>query len=215
MSWLPGTQRAEPWATMFAHQPHRVEDAGATVHEVADEDRLAALGVGVGRRRRRGTARPGDRHDLVPEPPEQRLQLVAAAVDVADDVERAVLVPSGRSRAAPARRPPPRPPRASPARRRAGSPPCGAPGATAGVARTGCGRRAGRSPGRAGPGSAPGRPARACRGRSATGRQWYCRASSTSGLRASGWTLVASMTVSRPGPAACRRRSGAPRRRPW
>ena len=32
----------------------------------------------------------------------------------------------------------------------------------------------------------------------ATGRQWYCRASSTSGLRASGWTLVASMTVSRP-----------------
>ena len=32
----------------------------------------------------------------------------------------------------------------------------------------------------------------------ATGRQWYCRASSTSGLRASGWTLVASTTVSRP-----------------
>src|SRR3954471_15420314 len=32
----------------------------------------------------------------------------------------------------------------------------------------------------------------------ATGRQWYCRASSTSGLRAPGWTLVASMTVSRP-----------------
>ena len=32
----------------------------------------------------------------------------------------------------------------------------------------------------------------------ATGRQWYLRASSTSGLRASGCTLVASMTVSRP-----------------
>src|SRR5271157_114969 len=32
----------------------------------------------------------------------------------------------------------------------------------------------------------------------ATGRQWYCRANSTSGLRASGWTFVASITVSRP-----------------
>ena len=32
----------------------------------------------------------------------------------------------------------------------------------------------------------------------ATGRQWYSRASATSGLRASGWTLVASTTVSRP-----------------
>ena len=40
-----------------------------------------------------------------------------------------------------------------------------------------------------------------CSGRSstiATGRQWYSRASSTSGLRASGCTLVASTTVSRP-----------------
>src|SRR5919198_422690 len=32
----------------------------------------------------------------------------------------------------------------------------------------------------------------------ATGRQWYSRASATSGWRASGWTLVASTTVSRP-----------------
>ncbi len=32
----------------------------------------------------------------------------------------------------------------------------------------------------------------------ATGRQWYSRASATSGLRASGWTLVASTTVSLP-----------------
>ena len=32
----------------------------------------------------------------------------------------------------------------------------------------------------------------------ATGRQWNSRASSTSGLRASGWTFVASTTVSRP-----------------
>ena len=50
-----------------------------------------------------------------------------------------------------------RPPRASPARRRAGSPPARGPAATAAVATAGCGRRAGRSPGRPERGCAPGR----------------------------------------------------------
>ena len=49
MSWLPGTQSAEPWRDHVPHQPHRVEDARPTVHEVADEDRLAALGMGIDR----------------------------------------------------------------------------------------------------------------------------------------------------------------------
>ena len=69
---------------------------------------------------------------------------------------------------------------------------------TAAVATSGCGRRAGRSPGRC---DRRFRSWQTRSGRSstiATGRQWYCRASSTSGLRASGWTLVASTTVSRP-----------------
>ena len=73
------------------HEPHRVEDAGATVHEVAEEDRLAALGVGVQGAAGRGRPARCDRHGLVPEPPEQRLKLVAAAVDIADDVEGPVL----------------------------------------------------------------------------------------------------------------------------
>ena len=47
-------------------------------------------------------------------------------------------------------------------------------------------------------GCAPGRPAPAGRSTIATGRQWYSRASATSGLRASGCTLVASTTVSLP-----------------
>ena len=49
MSWLPGTQSADPAATMFIDEPQRVEDARAAVDEVADEDRLAALRVRVDR----------------------------------------------------------------------------------------------------------------------------------------------------------------------
>src|SRR5262249_2719927 len=62
--------------------PHAVNDPRAAVDQVADEDRPASLRVRVGALR---TA-------FVTELREQPLELVAAAVDIADDVERAVLV---------------------------------------------------------------------------------------------------------------------------
>ena len=140
-----------------AGDPHRVEDPGAAVHQVAEEDGLAALGVGVDRPAARRRAAGGDRHGLVAEGPQQGLKLVAAAVDIADEVERPVLLPP----VVPERHPLDRGGvdllRASPGRRRGGSPPCGGPAATAATATSGCGRRAGRSPGRAAGGYAPGR----------------------------------------------------------
>ena len=48
MSWLPGTHRAEPSSDHVANQPQRVEDPRAAVHQIAEEDRLAALGMAVG-----------------------------------------------------------------------------------------------------------------------------------------------------------------------
>ena len=73
------------------HQPHGVEDAGAAVHQVAEEDRLAAFGMDEGPvAPERIVAVQAGLH--VPESREQFLQLVAAAVNIADDVERAVLV---------------------------------------------------------------------------------------------------------------------------
>ena len=168
------------------------------VDQVADEDRLAPVGgmtrrparpVGVVvRRRRRSRAAPSS-----------VLQLVAAAVDVADDVERAVLVACGCSRAAAAR--------SSAASTSSGElehedvaealalQPAQRPPQLRRWLRTTCG-----------PKSRSGRDAvalladvaRAGRARWRPAGTWYSRASSTSGLRASGWTLVASMTVSRP-----------------
>jgi hypothetical protein len=74
------------------HEPHAVDDPWATVNEVADEDRLAPLGVRVCAV---GSA-------LVAELGEQLLELVVAAVNVADDVERPALllavVPERRAR---------------------------------------------------------------------------------------------------------------------
>ena len=147
MSWLPGTHRAEPPATMSAPA---AACRGLRGRGPPGRRRTPPCALGVGVRlavgvRRRVVARASS---------EQLVQLVAAAVDVADDVERAVFVAAGRSTAAPARPSPPRPPRALAARRRAGSPPLRARGATGAVATAACGRRAGRSPGRAGRGSA-------------------------------------------------------------
>ena len=183
---------------MLRDEPQRVEDARAAVDEVADEDRLAALRGG-----RRPAPPVGDRasavDDLVAELLEQLLQLVAAAVDVADDVERAVLVACGRSTAASrsivaastssgesSTKTWRKPSRCRPAQRPAQLRALLADDVRAEVA--------------VGPAAVPllAEPLGQVRARSATGRQWYSRASSTSGLRASGCTLVASMTVSRP-----------------
>ena len=84
--------------------PHGVEDARPAVNEVAEEERhpaarVAVHGAGV-------EAHPvAPFGDLVPEGGQERLELVGAAVDVADDVERPVPGPCGCSRAAGARRP--------------------------------------------------------------------------------------------------------------
>ena len=80
----------------------------------------------------------------------------------------------------------------------AGSPRRGAGGTTGAGRRRGSGRRAGRSAGRAGPRCVPGRLPRGCRTRSRPAGSGTGGPGPGSGLRASGWTLVASMTVSRP-----------------
>ena len=71
-------------------EPQRIANAGATIDEVAHEDDFAAC--------RRGdieaeTVRVIDRlpHDIA-ERGEQRLQLLAAAVNVSDDIERTGLL---------------------------------------------------------------------------------------------------------------------------
>ena len=111
MSWLPGTQRADAVDDHVANQPQRVENPWATVHQIAEEDDLAALGMPV------GAVAPGrivavrcDR--LVAECLEQCFQFVAAAVQIADDVERPVVVPLVVPERRPLDRRPPRLPRA-------------------------------------------------------------------------------------------------------
>src|SRR5271165_6953074 len=74
------------------HQPYGLEDAAATVHEVAQEHRPATFGMDEGPvAPERTVAVQAGLH--VPEPSEESLQFLAAPVDIADDVERAVLVP--------------------------------------------------------------------------------------------------------------------------
>src|SRR5262245_40799557 len=64
------------------HQPQDIGRSRPTIHEVTDEDRAAPLRWNNGACPVRAIAELG----------EQRLQLVAAAVHIADDVERAALV---------------------------------------------------------------------------------------------------------------------------
>ena len=92
MSWLPGTQRAVPACDHVPHEPQRVEDPRATIHQVAQEDRLAALGMPIDPAAPDRIVFVAARSARSPAA-EQGLQFVAAAVHVADDVERAVLVP--------------------------------------------------------------------------------------------------------------------------
>ena len=195
-----------------ADDAQRVEDARPAVDQVADEDRLASVRVAID-----GTGvQPGalaSLDDLVPERREQRLQLVGAAVDVADDVERAVdvllVVPERLARRSRRRstssglstqtwRKPSRPSplierlRSSRWRRRT----CG-PNWRSGRSRLRSSQiRSGMS------------------STIATGSTWYRRASATSGLRAS-WLDVRRVDDRQPpgAPAACRRRSAACRRR--
>ena len=177
------------------HAHHEAQHAGRCAGPRSTRSPTKTARAAVGRRARSPPSSP----TRVAEPAEQRDELVAAAVDVADDVERAVLVAPvvpqrlrARSSAAStssARRSTwtwRKPSRCRPRSERAQLLALVADDVRAEVAvgaRRGC---------------APGRPPRAGRGRSRPASTWCSRASATSGLRASGWTLVASMTVSRP-----------------
>ena len=141
--------------------------------------------------------RPVRRH-LVAERAQQVGQLVEAAVDVADDVERPVLGRAGRSTAARARWPPRRSRRCPTARAPGGSPRGAGRADPGGAGRAAGAARARRTCGRCGPRCGPRTCPRARPGRSrrpARGAAWPARPAD---CRASGWTLVASMTVSRP-----------------
>ncbi len=73
------------------HQAYGLEDPGAAVHEIAQEDSPAALGMDEGPvAPERIVAVQAGLH--VAEASEQTLQLFAAAVHIADDVKRAALV---------------------------------------------------------------------------------------------------------------------------
>src|SRR5262249_4096734 len=69
-----------------------VEDARATVHEVADEYRFSTKRMRVNRTAGKSRSTGRDRRDFVTQLTEQCFQFVAAAVYVPDDVERAVFV---------------------------------------------------------------------------------------------------------------------------
>ena len=72
------------------HEANRVQDARAAIHQIADEQGLASLRVGE-------SAVAPDRIILtqqgrrIAEPLQQLLKFVAAAVDIADDIEWAML----------------------------------------------------------------------------------------------------------------------------
>src|SRR5712692_6274147 len=75
-----------------SNKPNGIEDARAAVHKVADKYHFPPTRVLVngaaGKSRCAGGAGP----DFVSELAQKLLQLIAAAVDIADDVERTVLV---------------------------------------------------------------------------------------------------------------------------
>jgi hypothetical protein len=87
------TQDAQggPGLDHVADDPEGVEDTRPAVDEVAEEDRHPAVGVAVGRTRGEAVA-VGAFDNVIAKLAEERLELVGTAVDVADDVERAVEV---------------------------------------------------------------------------------------------------------------------------
>ena len=56
MSWLPGTQRAVPGLTMFRTSRSVSRIRGPAIHQIAEEDRLAALGMAVDRSPQTGSS---------------------------------------------------------------------------------------------------------------------------------------------------------------
>jgi hypothetical protein len=74
------------------NEPNGVEDAWPTVHEVADEDRFPAQRMRIHRAAGQSGSTRRDRRDFVTQLTQQGLQFVAAAVNVSDDVDGAVLV---------------------------------------------------------------------------------------------------------------------------
>lgn len=81
-----------PRADHVVHDPERVQHPRTPVDDVPQEDHLAALGMRVGCPAGEGQRVRITAGRLVTEPGEQRFEFVRAAVDVADEVERAVLV---------------------------------------------------------------------------------------------------------------------------
>ena len=98
MSWLPGTHSAVPRRD-HAPSPAAARPAMRGPRSTRSPTKTALRPSGCGVRGAAVSVAVG-RRDRVAELLEQRHQLVEAAVDVADDVERAVLVACGRSRAA-------------------------------------------------------------------------------------------------------------------
>ena len=174
-SWLPGTQSAVPAATIA----------------MTSRSTPGVSGPRSTRSPRNTAVRPsGCRYApsvvrCVAEHVEERHQLVAAAVHVADDVERSVLgAPVGPSRLAhdlggvdlllPAQDD-----------RRDGNPRAAGASATGGASQPGGERRASRSPGPGGSRSARAATSAVTSRTIATGNTWCSRARRTSGLRAS------------------------------
>src|SRR5207244_13109682 len=73
-------------------ESNRVEDPWAAINEVADENRSPTQRMPIDRPtdERRSTRREG--RGLVTQPAQQGFPLIAAAVDIADDVERPVFM---------------------------------------------------------------------------------------------------------------------------
>ena len=167
-SWLPGTQSAVPAATIAMHEPQHVGDVAARGRP-GRRGRRACGPAGWPRASGPSSARVAELARAAPS------SSSTAAVDVADDVERAVLVAAVVPERLRARSSPPRPPRASAARGRGGSPRARRPRserrsccalAADDVRRRSRGRAASRL-----------RSWQSRSGRSntiATGRQWYC-----------------------------------------
>ena len=91
MSWLPGTQRAEPAATMLRTSRNVSRIRGPRSTMIAEEHHLSPLGVPEGAVAPHRIVGLLDRH--VAQLLEQGFQFVAAAVQIADDVKRPVFFP--------------------------------------------------------------------------------------------------------------------------